>query len=54
MTGGFDDDVNFHDEILEFEARQLTWLEVGRMIVPRDYHAVCNVHWNNVKQFCYP
>ena len=53
LLGGFDDHFNFHDEILEFDVSLMSWHQVGRMTQPRDYHAVSNVVWEEVEQFCF-
>ena len=43
---------NVHDEIYQLESGTGSWVEVGKMRQGRSSHAVSEINYKEVKQFC--
>jgi len=52
LTGGWDDDDKYLDEIYQLDTETNTWVEVGRMKTPRYVHGLSTVRFSEVVQFC--
>ena len=43
---------NVHDEIYQLESGTGSWVEVGKMRQGRSSHAVSEINYSEVEQFC--
>ena len=48
--GGYDG--GYRDEILEFRPDTEEWSLAGRMMEDRDHHAVSNINFEDVREWC--
>ena len=52
ITGGYDDDYNYRDEIYQLDTKTRNWVEVARMKIPRADHGLSVIKYSDVKGFC--
>ena len=48
----WDSDRTFYDDVLEFDAEEGVWKEIGSMSIKRQAHAVSVINYEAIKDYC--
>ena len=51
-AGGFGQDYDFYNDILEFSAEEQIWKKVGSMTMKRISHATSVINYNSIEDYC--